>query len=84
MSGLFFDITLLMEELARETTIVPSNWIILVAVIVALAIGIISFLHTVSIQRRQYRHQLLQEITDWAVNVRLYDSLSLRFSCPAF
>ena len=62
-----------MEELAHETTMVPSDWITLAAVIVALAIGIISLLHTGSIQRRQYRHQLLQEIIDWAVNVQLYD-----------
>lgn len=42
-------------------------WITLFAVIVALGIGIASIIHTEIIQKRERKHRLLNEITEWAI-----------------
>jgi len=44
-------------------------WITLFAVIVALGIGIASIIHTEIIQKRERKHRLLNEITEWATKI---------------
>jgi hypothetical protein len=46
-----------------------GDWITLGAVIVALGIGVASILHTQSLQKRERRERLLNEIIEWAVDV---------------
>lgn len=46
-----------------------GDWITLAAVIIALGIGVASILHTQSLQRKERRERLLNEITEWAVDV---------------
>ncbi len=46
-----------------------GDWITLGAVLVALGIGIASILHTQSLQKRERRERLLNEIIDWAIDV---------------
>jgi len=42
-------------------------WITVSAVIVALGVGTASLVHAKRIQKKQYRHKLLDEIIEWAV-----------------
>jgi len=46
-----------------------GDWITLAAVIVALGIGVASILHTQSLQKRERRERLLNEIIEWAIDV---------------
>jgi len=46
----------------------PTGWITLAAVIVALGIGVASILHTRSLQTRERKERLLNEIIDWALD----------------
>jgi hypothetical protein len=46
-----------------------GDWITLAAVIVALGIGVASILHTQSLQKRERKERLLNEIIEWAVDV---------------
>ena len=46
-----------------------GDWITLGAVIVALGIGVASILHTRSMQKRERRERLLNEIIEWVENV---------------
>lgn len=46
-----------------------GDWITLCAVIVALSIGVVSILHTRSMQKTERKERLLNEIIDWAVDV---------------
>jgi hypothetical protein len=46
-----------------------GDWITLAAVIVALGIGVASILHTQSLQKRERKERLLNEIVEWASNV---------------
>ncbi|MFC1929455.1 hypothetical protein ACFLW6_01110 [Chloroflexota bacterium] len=43
-----------------------GDWITLSAVLVALGIGVASILHTQSLQKRERRERLLNEIIEWA------------------
>ena len=43
--------------------------IMLIGILVALGIGLVSIRQTRNIRQREYRHRLLSEIVDWAVNV---------------
>lgn len=49
-------------------------WLTLLAVIVALGIGIASIIHTEIIQKRERKHRLLNEITEWATKVTSWRS----------
>ena len=46
-----------------------GDWITLVAVITALTFGISALVQTNHIQKRQYRHLLINEIIDWATEI---------------
>jgi len=46
-----------------------GDWITLAAVIVALGIGVASILHTQSLQKKERKERLLNEIIEWAVDV---------------
>lgn len=46
-----------------------TGWITLAAVIVALGIGVASILHTQSLQKKERRERLLNEIIEWAIDV---------------
>jgi len=46
-----------------------GDWITLGAVIVALGIGVASILHTRSLQIKERKERLLNEILDWATNI---------------
>jgi DNA-directed RNA polymerase subunit F len=46
-----------------------GDWITLGAVIVALGIGVTSILHTQSLQKRERRERLLNEIIEWTIRV---------------
>ena len=46
-----------------------GDWITLGAVIVALGIGVASILHTRSLQKREHKDRLLNEIIEWAEDV---------------
>ena len=46
-----------------------GDWITVIAVIVALAIGAGSIIQTRSIQKKQNRQSLLNEISDWAITI---------------
>lgn len=46
-----------------------GDWITLGAVIVALGIGVASILHTQSIQKKERRERLLNEIIEWAIDI---------------
>lgn len=48
---------------------VIGDWITLGAVIIALIIGILALLQTNRIQKRQYKHLLINEIIDWATEI---------------
>jgi len=54
----------------------PAGWIMLAAVIVALGIGVASILQTQSLQKRERRERLLNEIIDWALEVSSCSSIS--------
>jgi len=45
-----------------------TGWITLAAVIVALGIGVASILHTQSLQQRERKERLLNEIIEWAID----------------
>ena len=47
-----------------------GDWITLVAVLVALGIGVASILHTRSMQKRERRERLLNEIIEWGESIR--------------
>jgi hypothetical protein len=47
-----------------------GDWITLGAVIVALGIGVASILHTNSMQKRERKERLLNEIIEWAEDIR--------------
>jgi len=49
-----------------------GDWITLGAVIVALSIGVASILHTRSLQKKERKERLLNEIIEWAIKVRKY------------
>ena len=46
-----------------------GDWITLTAVIVALGIGVASILHTQSMQKKERRERLLNEIIEWAIDI---------------
>ena len=46
-----------------------GDWITLGAVIVALGIGVTSILHTQSLQKRERKERLLNEIIEWALDI---------------
>ncbi len=46
-----------------------TDFLLLSAIIVSLTIGLATFIQTKSIQKSQYRHDLLKEIIDWAIDV---------------
>ncbi|MBA7486912.1 hypothetical protein ES707_22474 [subsurface metagenome] len=46
-----------------------TDWLMLAAVIVALGLGVTSILHTQSLQKRERREKLLNEIIEWATDV---------------
>ena len=46
-----------------------TDWLMLAAVIVALGLGVTSILHTQSLQKRERRERLLNEIIEWAVDI---------------
>ena len=48
---------------------VIGDWITLGAIIIALIIGILALLQTNRIQKRQYKHLLINEIIDWATKI---------------
>ena len=54
-----------------------GDWVTLLAVIVALGIGVASILHTQSLQKKERRERLLNEIIEWAVDVRKSSSESI-------
>ena len=54
-----------------------GDWITLCAVIVALGIGVASILHTQSLQKRERRERLLNEIIEWAEDIRKSSSESI-------
>jgi hypothetical protein len=45
-----------------------GDWITLGAVVVALGIGVASIIHTQSLQRKERRERLLNEIIEWAMD----------------
>ena len=49
-----------------------GDWITLFAVIVALSIGVASFLHTQNLQKKERRERLLNEIIEWTRNITKY------------
>ena len=48
---------------------VIGDWITLVAVITALTLGALAMIQTNRIQKRQYKHLLINEIIDWATEI---------------
>lgn len=48
---------------------VIGDWITLVAVIIALTLGVLALIQTHRIQKRQYKHFLITEIIDWATEI---------------
>jgi Flp pilus assembly protein TadB len=46
-----------------------GEWITLAAVLVALAIGVASILHTQRLQKKERRERLLNEIIEWAIDI---------------
>lgn len=46
-----------------------GDWITLSAVIVALGIGVTSILHTQSLQRKERKERILNEIIEWSVEI---------------
>jgi len=46
-----------------------GDWILVIAVVVSLGLGVTSILQTAKIQKRQYRQRLLGEITQWATDI---------------
>ena len=57
-----------------------TGWITLAAVIVALGIGVASILHTQSLQKRERKERLLNEIIEWAVSGLKLNSDLLSFT----
>jgi len=51
-----------------------GDWITLGAVIVALGIGVASILYTQSLQKKERKEKLLNEIIEWATNILSYKS----------
>ncbi len=47
-----------------------SEFLTLLAIVVALTIGVTGILQTRSIQKREFRHRLLNEIIDWSIDIR--------------
>lgn len=47
-----------------------SNWVTVIAVIVALAIGVSSFIQTQMLQKRERKERLLNEIIEWATDIQ--------------
>lgn len=46
-----------------------STWATFLAVVVALGIGVTSILHTNSLQKKERKERLLNEIIEWAVDI---------------
>jgi hypothetical protein len=46
-----------------------GDWITLAAVLVALAIGVASILHTQRLQKKERRERLLNEVIEWAIDL---------------
>ncbi len=53
--------------LARDME--TTDVLLLLAIIVSLSIGLVTLIQTKRIQKSQYRHGLLKEISDWAIDV---------------
>jgi len=56
-------------EWLKESAQVLSAGITLLAVFVALGIGVASILHTQSMQKRERKERLLNEIIEWAIDI---------------
>jgi hypothetical protein len=54
-----------------------GDWITLAAVIVALGIGIASILHTQNLQKKERKERLLNEIIEWAEDIRKSSSQNI-------
>jgi len=63
-------------EWLKEWAQVLSAGITLLAVFVALGIGVASILHTQSMQKRERKERLLNEIIEWALEVSSCSSIS--------
>ena len=62
-----------------------GDWITLVAVLVALGIGIASILHTQSLQKKERRERLLNEIIEWATDIAKCEfSINIQEPSPIF
>ena len=48
---------------------VIGDWITLVAVIIALTLGVLALIQTNHIQKRHYKHLLINEIIDWETEI---------------
>lgn len=48
---------------------VIGDWITLVAVVIALTLGVLAVIQTNRIQEKRYRHLLINEIIDWATEI---------------
>ena len=59
-----------------------GDWITLAAVVVALAIGVVSLVQTQNLQKRERKERLLNEIIEWATDVGKRGS-DLDFICLA-
>jgi hypothetical protein len=46
-----------------------GDWITLIAVVIALTFGVLALVQTNRIQKKQYRHLLINEIIDWATEI---------------
>ena len=59
-----------------------GDWITLVAVLVALGIGLVSILHTQSLQKKERKERLLNEIVEWVwyqqLNVKRSQQISTK------
>ena len=63
------NMTALITVIQANEGMKAGDWITLVAVLVALGIGIASILHTQSLQKRERKERLLNEIIEWAESV---------------
>ena len=62
-----------------------GDWITLAAVIVALGIGVASILHTQSLQKKERRERLLNEIIEWANDVAVCEfTVNIQEPLPIF
>ena len=68
-----------MNWLASDLINAVSAGLTLIAVIVALILGISSIRETRNVQKREFRHRLLKEIADWAMELQRTE---LEFNIP--